>query len=49
VVQIIGGKTYVVVDDDGQLRDQPVVVGLVGDTRTEILEGLAEGMSVVGP
>ena len=48
-IQTIGGQSYVVIDDDGQLRDQPITPGLVGDTRTEILEGLTPGMRVVGP
>jgi RND family efflux transporter MFP subunit len=48
-IQTIAGRSYVVVREEEQLRDQQVVLGLVGDGQTEILEGVSEGMVVVGP
>ena len=42
-----GDKTYVyVVDDDGYRRYREVVIGLEGDTRTEIVSGLEAGERV---
>ena len=49
VIQTVAGRTYVVLREGDQLRDQAVTVGLVGDGRSEIREGLTEGTQVVGP
>jgi hypothetical protein len=38
----------VVVRDGDRLREQEVQIGLVGDERTEIVDGLSEGMLVMG-
>jgi multidrug efflux pump subunit AcrA (membrane-fusion protein) len=48
-LQIIGGRAYVVVQEADALRDQEVALGLQGDTHTQIVEGLTDGMIVVAP
>ncbi len=48
-IQTVGGRQYVVIDDGGQLREQEISVGLVGDKETEIVDGLSEGDVVYGP
>jgi multidrug efflux pump subunit AcrA (membrane-fusion protein) len=47
-IQTVAGQNYVVVRDGDRLREQEVQIGLVGDERTEIVDGLSEGMLVMG-
>jgi len=48
-VREMGGAYLVTVQKDGRMTDVPIKVGLVGDDRIEIQEGLAEGQEVVLP
>jgi len=48
-VRQVEGRDVVSVRKGEQLADVPITVGLVGDDRTEVREGLAEGAEVVLP
>ena len=43
------GRRFVVVQADGVQQRVDIVIGIDGDDRIEIEEGLEEGMIVVGP
>jgi HlyD family secretion protein len=48
-VREVGGEYVVSVQKGGEVTEVPVTVGLVGDDRIEIREGLTEGREVVLP
>jgi len=48
-VQTASGSHFVTIVQDGKLVEVPVEVGLVGNDRTEILEGSKQGTKVVLP
>jgi RND family efflux transporter MFP subunit len=48
-IQTVAGRHYVVLRENDQLRDQEITIGVVGDTYTEIVDGLSEGTEVAGP
>ncbi|MBN1286735.1 MAG: efflux RND transporter periplasmic adaptor subunit [Anaerolineae bacterium] len=48
-IRIFGGRQFVVVREDNIERRVDVVLGLKGDDRVEIVEGLSEGQVVAAP
>jgi HlyD family secretion protein len=48
-IQETGGSYVVTLLENGRQVEAPVEIGLVGDERTEILEGVSEGAEVVLP
>jgi RND family efflux transporter MFP subunit len=48
-VRDFGGRKFVIVEDERGQSRVDVVLGLEGDGRVEIQEGLAEGQTVIGP
>jgi multidrug efflux pump subunit AcrA (membrane-fusion protein) len=49
VIRTFDNRQFVVVQDGDVQRRVDVKLGVVSDTRVEILEGLAEGQVVVSP
>jgi len=49
VIRTFGGRVFVVVQENGVQRRVDVKIGVEGEDRVEILEGLAEGQVVVSP
>jgi multidrug efflux pump subunit AcrA (membrane-fusion protein) len=49
VIRTFDSRRFVVVQDGEIQRRVDVKLGVVGDERVEILEGLTEGQIVVGP
>ncbi len=48
-VREFSGRRFVVVESDGVQQRVDVVLGIAGDGRVEIVEGLSEGQVVVAP
>lgn len=48
-IRVFGGRTFVVVQNEGVQQRVDVRLGLEGDGRVEIVEGLEENLTVVGP
>ena len=48
-IRVFGGRTFVVVQNEGVQQRVDVRLGLQGDGRVEIVEGLEENLTVVGP
>jgi membrane fusion protein, macrolide-specific efflux system len=47
-IREFNGRNFVVVEEDGAQRRVDVVLGIQGDGRVEILEGVEEGQTVIG-
>lgn len=47
-IRTFQGRTFVVVEEDGNRRRVDVRVGIAGDDRVEIIEGVAAGATVIG-
>ncbi|MCA9888454.1 MAG: efflux RND transporter periplasmic adaptor subunit [Anaerolineae bacterium] len=48
-IRVFGGRTFVVIQNEGVQQRVDVRLGLQGDGRVEIIEGLEENLTVVGP
>ena len=48
-VREFSGRRFVVVESDGVQQRVDVVLGIAGNDRVEIVEGLSEGQVVVAP
>lgn len=48
-IRTFGGRRFVVIQEEGGQRIVDVTIGIEGDERVEIVDGLMEGQVVVGP